>query len=344
MRLRTALFMTLAWLSLAVGCFSQGTDSPTKNLVRTGTVQSSSVAGESLLLPIKCDQEGRVYLQFMGDPMAPSEDTKSVTRISRKAEIDAQFALKNADLGDQYVGRDYAIDSDGQVAMLAETPEGYTVVRFDKDGKFKSKFRLEDRLRPFQLALFKSGQLLIAGTESPTTGAPERGAVPFTAIFDESGTMLKEVSFEDDKQFTKGALEGDSRYAPSGNHNTNRAVTLGESVSGDDGNVYVMRWASPALVYVVSPGGAVLRKLKIDPHEEEMLPRSLFLSKGRLAMQFADSKKPLLIVANAESGKVLARYGANLELGGGLACYTAEEMTFVGNKDGKLALHFAQPQ
>ncbi|MBI2679115.1 MAG: hypothetical protein HYX28_10070 [Candidatus Koribacter versatilis] len=344
MRRKTTWVAIIGWLAfVGTGIAQDAGDVPHK-LVKTSTVQSSSVASESLLLPIKCDQDGKVYLQFMGDPMAPAEDTKSVTRISRKAEVDAQFALKDASLGDQYTGRDYAIDSDGQVAMLAETPEGYTVVRFDKDGKFKSKFLLEDRLRPFQLALFKSGQLLIAGTETPSEGAPERGAVPFTAIFDESGKMLKEVSLEDDKQFTKGALEGDSRYVPSGNHNTNRAVTLGESVSGEDGNVYVMRWASPAIVYVISPGGAVLRKLTIDPHEEEMRPRSLFLSKGRVAIQFADSKEPLLIVANAESGKVEGTYSANLELGGGLACYSTEEVTFVGNKDGKLALHFAQLQ
>jgi len=75
-----------------------------------------------------------------------------------------------------------------------------------------------------------------------------------------------------------------------------------------------------------------------------MVPRSMFLSKGRLAIQFADSKKPLLVVADARSGKIEKKYLGNLELGGGLACYTTEEMTFVGNKDGKLALHFADSQ
>ncbi|MDP9266718.1 MAG: hypothetical protein M3P27_00145 [Acidobacteriota bacterium] len=315
-----------------------------RKLVKTSTVQSSSVPSESMLLPIKCDQDGKLYLQFMGDPMAPAEDTKAVTRISRKAEVDTQFALKNADLGDQYSGVDYAVDSDGQIAMLAETPDGYIVVRFDKEGKMKSKFQLENRFKPFLLALFKSGQLLIAGTEAPTDNSPNLGTIPFTAIFDDSGKLLKEISFEEDKQFAKGSAEGDRRYVPSGNPNTNRAVTLGETLSGDDGNVYVMRWTSPAIVYVVSPGGVIVRKLTIDPHNREMVPRSMFLSKGRLAIQFADSKKPLLMVADAQSGRVEATYAGNLELGGGLACYTSEELTFVGNKDGKLALNFAQPQ
>jgi len=238
--------------ALGATCFSQQAPAP-RRLVKTSTVQSSSVPSESMLLPIKCDKDGRLYLQFMGDPLAPAEDTKSVTRVSHKAEVDAQFSLASADLGDEYAGRDFAIDNDGQVAMLAETPAGYTVVRFDKDGKFKSKFNLENRFKAFHLALFKSGDLLIAGTEAPTENSPNLGAIPFTAIFDESGKLLKEVSFDDDKQSAKSAAEGDSRYVPSGNHNTNRAVTLGEALSGDDGNVYVMRWTSPAIVYVVSP-------------------------------------------------------------------------------------------
>jgi hypothetical protein len=293
---------------------------------------------------MKCDSDGRLYLQFMGDPTAPAEDTKSVLRISKQAEVDATFALEVADLGERFSGRDYAIGADGQVSMLAETPEGHFVVQFDSEGKFRKTVQLEDRFRPFQLALFKSGGFLIAGTETPKEIHPELGTIPFTGIFDERGKFLKEVSFSDDKQFASAAQKGDARYVAPQNKSTNRAVTLGEAVSGDDGNVYLLRWGSPAIVYVVSPGGEVVRRLTIDPGNGDMRPRSLFVSNGRVAIQFADSKKPLLVVANASSGVVEATYASSLDLGSGLACYTTSEVTFVGNKEGKLSLNFAQPK
>jgi hypothetical protein len=105
---------------------------------------------------------------------------------------------------------------------------------------------------------------------------------PFTGIFSDDGTLLRQITLKDDEQIRKMAAAGDPAVVLKGHNNGNIEIRLGEAVAAGDGNVYVMRKLSAFTVYVISPGGDVIRQFRIDPGSLDFQPLSLQVAGNRM--------------------------------------------------------------
>jgi hypothetical protein len=121
------------------------------------------------------------------------------------------------------------------------------VLIFKPDGSYKSRIKLQPGFPwiPASIAVFANGSLLMTGQEF--VHGKDSAREPFTGIFSSDGNLMKRLSLADDDP------------------TNNRAVAWGQMAAAKDGNIYVTRWLSPAILYAVSPGGEVVRRITVDP-------------------------------------------------------------------------------
>lgn len=207
------------------------------------------------------------------------------------------------------------------------------VVEFAQDGSVKAKTKLATPFyaQPWLLAVFKSGEYLLTAT----TGTDN--LAPFTAVFATDGRLVKTIYEPEDEEARKKASPADWSSRPIGITGGADFVSRGDVAAGSDGNVYLLHGtASPALVYVISPAGEVIRKLRIDAGDPDLLARSIKFYSGRLAVEFDrwfdfDTHQNLIKVTDLE-GNSIADYRMRPAIGTHalyLAGYGSEGFTFI---------------
>lgn len=311
------------------------------------TTEKISVPGANLAAIAggpRCDLDGDIYLRLprmfgrSGIPplLRVSADGKNVTTFSFSALNDP--ALKGSSFPD------FAVSLDGVVYALAQTPGNKTyVVQFDDQGQLFSTTRL---IPPFsfyamRLAVFPSGDFPVTGVRPGSEG--EMTGQPFTAVFDASGNMVKQVRLPGDVTPGTSPVQGTAGLAAS----TGAAVVLGEAVPAEDGNVYLSRSGAQSVVYVISPAGEVLRRMALSPPQNELRPGPLKVSGGRLAVEFFSLGDPnqnnldllkqthIYSIYDAATGERLLDYAESPKLRGAFACYTPSYFSFVGGSGGR---------
>ncbi len=211
------------------------------------------------------------------------------------------------------------------------------------DGSFKSRTRLDaEFFTPYQIALFRSGEFLLSGTAGP------QDRTPFTAVFGADGKLIKKIYEPEDENSRQRAESGDRDFLSDSTNAGNTFVWYGDAVAGSDGNVYLLRSTSPALIYVISPRGEVMRKLRIDSGNSALVARTLRPGPGRLAISFLErySTKGIIKVVDLQ-GNPIADYGSDDEgtYPGLPGCYVSGAFAFlVGDSDHNVYLHKAGPK
>jgi hypothetical protein len=111
-----------------------------------------------------------------------------------------------------------------------------------------------------------------------------------------------------------------------------------------DGNMYLMRWLSPAVFYVISPGGQVVRRFVVDSGNSDYKPFAMHISGNRIAVLFYEPQtmEKVMKIVDLE-GHELASYDELTVngkpklgmLGVAFACYTQqpERFTFLVTDD-----------
>lgn len=176
--------------------------------------------------------------------------------------------------------------------------------------------------------------------------------VPFTGLFKADGTLIKEIRLDDDAQLHQQAQAGDSRYTTPGLFGVNRAIDFSQTSAGEDGNIYLMRWTSPAIIYVISPSGEVIRRLSVAAGDDFATPMTMHVSGRRIAVLFMHPERPETIVKIVDlEGNEISTFTASskdaVRLGGALACYMSDQnrFTFLSTtKDQRLRFTFAEPR
>jgi hypothetical protein len=112
-----------------------------------------------------------------------------------------------------------------------------------------------------------------------------------------------------------------------------------------------MRWTNPAVFYVISPSGEVVRRFTVTPDDDGMNVLSMHVSGNRIATLFTHPSRDAreLIVTDLE-GKPTATYvsdpkGEDPALGMAFACFSADpqKFTFLGmSDDNRLKLTIAE--
>ena len=130
-----------------------------KVLVAKSRVSSSVVSDGNFALPTSCDEQGRLYVKLV-KPGTAMEGP--LLRLSAKGVLEAEF-----DTSDELVNI-YGVRPNGGVAMLHGDAANHVVDNFGPDGKRESAIRLERppiAFFPSQIAVFRSGEMLIAGVQ-----------------------------------------------------------------------------------------------------------------------------------------------------------------------------------
>jgi hypothetical protein len=316
-------------------------------------IPSEPADGFNAAEPLRCDVDGNFYLRVQLDvepairKFNAAGIQKALFRPSLISELNVRFTSY------------FSVREGGEVDQLvfpSKSEDSY-VVTFKSDGTYKSKAKLQPgfNFRPFQLATFPSGQWLVAGLrndENPTVHVKW----PFTGIFSEDGTLLKEVMLSDDKQIHKRAAGGDPAVVPKGRHYGNTTIELGAAAAARDGNIYVMRRFSQAIIYAISASGDVVRRFSVDPGNHDFHPVSMQVAGDRIAVLFFKSRadnvalpEDLILKVVDLEGHSTATYDQIGKAGVGIAfiCYVParEEFTFViTTKDKFLGFVIAKPR
>jgi hypothetical protein len=292
------------------------------NLTPPGRVELGLGSSLDLVSAPKCDGSGNVYVRPVshanGDHfLAP------IRAVRQDGKVAGTFSLTEA--WPDAVGRGVFVDTDGNVYHAAIAPGGAYVVQFAKDGAVKSKTRLQaqEYIDPWHLVVFESGRFLVSGTEGKNQHKP------YTAIFERDGKLVTRIYEPEDEDARKSADSGDAQFtndAATGN----RFVDLGDATLGPHGNAYVLHGTSPALVYVTSSKGEVLRKVRIVVDTSDLVFRSIQSHAGQLAIGMARFGRIEVHIMDIE-GAPVESYVMDTDRSEvpWLACYDNGEFTFI---------------
>jgi len=232
----------------------------------------------------RCDDAGSMYVRFMDDETSRVHHgiTKiPIEKINRDGSVAASFRIIAA-LPD-ISGKDFFVSGDGRVYQAGFMPDGAVyVAEFTPRGAVNSNVRLSSSgFIPYQTLVFPSGEFLLSGT----TGL-SNGRRPFTAVFDPRGRLIKEIYEPEDEDSRLRAEAGDRDFLPEEVNAGNTFVWRGDAALGSDGNAYLLRAGSQALVYVISARGDVVGKLRIDSPEPGLVAESIKSGPGTIAIGF----------------------------------------------------------
>jgi hypothetical protein len=109
-------------------------------------------------------------------------------------------------------------------------------------------------------------------------------------------------------------------------------VGMGDIAVGSDGNAYLLHGTSPSLIYVISPAGVVVRKLRITVDDSDMVASSIKAYGGRLAIEFVQSSDAGISIKVIDlKGNPVADYRMDAigTYSLALACFGSEGLTMV---------------
>jgi len=317
---------------------SQGPDSTIKPLQVLESVVVKSQPGESMQLPVRCDDTGNIYVRFFHGRVPFKEP---VIKFDSKGQRQAAYSITD---DPDFQGRgqgalDFSIGSGGEVYFLATTllqdQIADFIVPFSSDGKLRPKMKLEDNFTRDRFGVFGSGNFLVTGTGRET----EANATPHSIhneIVDSGGKLVKKLILPEDAKYEEAANRGDSDFfelerGGGGNY----AVERGMLTRGSDGNLYMLRWTVPAQVYVISPSGELLHSFEVTAQLEGKKPASIHADGGHVAIQFEgnDKYRRSLIAVVGLDGREYATYDST-GLGVAFACYSEpDRFTFLKGGD-----------
>jgi hypothetical protein len=319
-----------------------GIAGPTIAVRAASTMNVASEIGGAFMSGTKCDADGNLYIRkyamdrpLLGPVVKIDPDGKRVALFDPVAF--SQLALDRADA--------FSPAFDGGMYQVAQSgvlkPRIY-VLHFSSDGSPSSPTLLAADFEVYTFAAFASGNFLVSGVKRDLQNKNDRGR-NFTAVFSADGRELAQLSFEESRGPRKTGAKpgaGGSPQAAAQEEAQNKVqndaekaapgLDLADAEVGSDGNLYVMRRSSPALVYVIAPSGKIMQTLKIAAPLRGSAPSGFHVSGNRLAISFGneESQSQTIVVADAQTGQKIASYSDPTGLGTAFACYSANEGVF----------------
>lgn len=342
-----------------VGCWWAAAQTPKVPLEVTRTLTVTSLPRGPVLLPVRCDLDGNVYVrQYRGGrPL-----TAPVVKISSEGQVKGTFdlsAVPDRHLKSGHI-QDFAIGRGGDVYLLddvrgsAEEASRHAIVHFDSDGQYEGSTTLRSGIYPFHFAVLSDGTFLVAGTQARGSGEANGKFLPVTYIVDPYGHVVGTVTLPHDAKI--GQLAG----SPAGTTAAGKGVTsepdfgpvaLGSIELGEDGNAYLWRHASNPAVYVISPAAKVERVLKLASPGKGFAPNTIKAANGMIVVDFSKpaaspngSDQDLFVEYNAETGEQVIEYEPTGPAEGALACYHEGRFSLLSTRQGFVAILEAQGQ
>lgn len=298
----------------------------TLTLRATSTMNIPSEMGGAFMNPAKCDADGNLYIRKLAMDRPQFGPVVKIDSDGQRAALFdptafSQLALDRADA--------FSPAPDGGMYQIAQSgglkPRIY-VLHFSSDGSASSPVKLDADLEVYTFAAFADGNFLISGVQRKSLDPKDRGH-NFTAVFSADGRELTQLTFAEPNNSAK-AVQGatpakaDAKAAPT--------MDLADAEVGSDGNLYVMRGSSPALVYVIASSGKIMKTLKVSADVRGSAPAAFHVSGNRLAISFWNEKEQTqtVVITDAQTGRKIASYADPGGLGPSMACYSANDGVF----------------
>jgi hypothetical protein len=302
---------------------------PTLALHETSRKSIASEMGGAFMFPAKCDADGNLYIRkYATDRPLLGPIVKIDPEGKRAALFDpaavSQFKLDRADA--------FSPAPDGglyQIAAVGIAPAQIYVLHFSSDGSPSTPTRLDADFQPFQFAAFANGNLLASGFQRDPQNKSDPGRA-YTAVFSADGRFLAQLALDPPPRTAHVTSKSAGKPAVSNSQTSTPTLDLSDAEPGLDGNVYALRRSSPALIYVISSAGKLLRTLKIKPPVPGVMPNTFHVSANRVAVSFWDenTNSQTLVVTDAQTGRRIAAYSDDGALGPSFACYSADQEAF----------------
>ena len=278
----------------------------------------------------RCDESGNIYVRALPPGGVLGKDRIPLQKITPDGLLAETFQVPL----DSFMDRGVFVASNGDVYRMGWEQNGggpFDVVKFRKGGSVHSTVRpeIERGFWPQHLAVFPSGEFLLSGTVDDT--------MPKAAVFNASGKLIKTIYEPEDEEARNQTVAHNPNYMLNPSE-TRWGVydELGDAAVGPDGNVYLLRSAPPALVFVISPKGEVIRKFRVDPGDASLISSSIWIHSNRLAVAFKPRRGmpalALVKVVDLEGMPVASHaleHWDQKELVGDMACYGDQGITFI---------------
>jgi hypothetical protein len=278
----------------------------------------------------RCDGSGNIYVRPLPQGGVLGKDRIPLHKITPEGKLAETFQVPLEGFRD----RGIFVASNGDVYRMGweqGTSGSFDVVKFRKNGSVQSTVHpeIEPGFWPQHLAVFPSGELLLSGTVDNT--------MPKAAVFNAGGKLIKTIYEPEDEEARNQTVKHNPNYLLNPSE-TRFGVydEMGDAAVGSDGNVYLLRSAPPALVFVISPKGEVIRKFRVDPGDDGLISSSIWTHSDQLAVAFQPRQGmpalALVKVVDLEGRPVTSYALEHLdpeEVVGDMACYGGQGITFI---------------
>ena len=302
----------------------------------------TAIPVKAFLGQMVCDSQENLYLRTFDGQFLSQEKTlrAPIQQLERNGTITKQFAVSEA--GSELGAGPFFVAVDGQVSQIAWAAgqKRLQLIVFSRNGDLTEKVEIESEIEPYQVARYRSGEILLTGLEFKADMNK-----PFTGLFSPNGKLIREISFAEDHQLEDSATRGDEDFtSPNSPYQGNLAVEYGDIAAGTDGNIYLMRRTSPTLIYAISRSGRIIRHLSINPQQADFLPVTMKAARGKLAILYESKHRTeRFIMVTDFRGKELKRYTVSNMLGAGLGCYASPDFLFVTSAQGFINVYRTVP-
>jgi hypothetical protein len=284
------------------------------------------VSRSALIDSAMCDDAGNLYIRPFRLGNASDYHHAPIQEITSEAQPAGTFPA----------GAHAFFVHEGRAYFSAGSGRGVIVDEFAQDGSRKAEVKLsvDFFVDVMHLAVFRSGEFLVVGLSGSLTGSAPHLRTPFTAVFAADGRLVKKIYEPEDEDARQRAEGSDPKYFPCCADSGNKFVMNADVAAGSDGNVYLLHGTYPPLIYVISPTGDVVRKLRIDAGNPELTANSIKFYKDRLAIGLGwlgDVPSSLIKVIDLKGNPI-----ADYEVKEGakdsnpiLACYNSDGFTLI---------------
>lgn len=332
--------MRRAWVvvvALAALCLGLDTG---KQISGTSAADSSSrlqVTGEiktalaaAPLVYARCDLGGNIYLRLDTAERGKPPSRLSISEVTADGKTGRIFRLPESPVDLQALEYFPSPNGDLYAAAWSSSERAVYLLSFGQEGTLRSETRLQsDFFIPRQLLVFKSGEALVSGTLGDPGG---RWYTPFTAVFEADGKLVKKIYEPEDEVSRRKAAAKEPGFVERHGFE-NRTVSRGDVALGMDGNAYLLRAGAPAVIFVISPRGEVIRKLQVEPPSAGLEGRLIKSARGRLAVFFLQGEQSYegeISVMDLQGNPIITYTAFDGGIQAGLpGCYDGNSFTFM---------------
>jgi len=284
---------------------------------------SGLAASPVLSYPIQCNSEGVPFVGMLNPPDFDEEEVYSITSKGvRKFSLDTVNDLFDKEILDYYPAQSGVIflvfgSEEGQLGARASSPpsangedtahhvqRGYYIAKFDADGSYKGRVRIEPSFTPSKIAEFDSGLFLAYGVDADARR-------PELALINPDGSVLRYLDPDPSlsnwyKSYLNSTLgrPGDSKPT----------VLPGGQMVPYLGRLLLVQQGSKLPIFGIRENGEV-QQFK-TPAPEGYVLESLIPAQNRWYVRYRTEAKPgtqvsreqpVLFVVDPDAGRLLER-------------------------------------